>query len=104
MSEKKQPIDWHKELETRVNKYKHVTQNALQKVSIKAKKDTKEYTIAMDYLTMANNYFNDAIHFQEQGDLILSLAAFSYAHAWMDAGVRAGILDGKEDDVLFTLP
>jgi hypothetical protein len=96
--------DWKRELETRVNRYRNVTQSALQKISIAAKPHTKEHTIAMDYLTMANNYFNDALHFQEQGELTLALAAFSYAHAWMDAGVRAGILDGKEDDKLFTLP
>ncbi len=92
------------QLEERVNKYKELTQHALQKVSIKAKEGTREHTIAMDYLTMANNYFNDAIHFQQQGELLLSLAAFSYAHAWLDAGVRAEILDGANDDRLFTLP
>ncbi len=92
------------QLGEKVNKYRHVTQTALSKVRIAAKENTKEYTIAMDFLTMSNNYFNDAIHFQEQGQLLLALAAFSYAHAWMDAGVRSGILDGLHDDVLFTLP
>ncbi|MEK6970924.1 MAG: DUF357 domain-containing protein [archaeon] len=101
---KEEGRDWKVELETRVNRYRNVTQSALQKVEIAAPPNTKEHTIAMDYLTMANNYFNDALHFQEQGELTLALAAFSYAHAWMDAGVRAGILNGKEDDRLFTLP
>lgn len=96
--------DLHAQLVERVNRYHHVTQSALQKISVKAKPGTKEHTIALDYLTMANNYFNDALHFQEQGELLLALAAFSYAHAWMDAGVRAGILDGQNDDRLFTLP
>ena len=91
-------------LKERVIRYRSITQQALAKINIIAKKDTKEGTIAMDYMTMANNYFNDAIHFQEQGDDILALAAFSYAHAWLDAGVRAGLFDGKEDDRLFTLP
>ncbi|MDP2666137.1 MAG: DUF357 domain-containing protein [Candidatus Diapherotrites archaeon] len=92
------------DLEIRVEKYKNTTQSALQKVSLIPKKDTKEYTIAMDFLTMANHYFNDGLHFQTQGDLLLALASFSYAHAWLDAGVRAGIMDGKDDDKLFTLP
>mgnify|MGYP001604048432 CR=1 FL=1 len=91
-------------LERRVERYRSITEQALKKVSIKAEKDTKDYTIAMDFLTMANNYFNDALHFQQQGELLLALAAFSYAHAWMDAGVRSGILDGKNDNKLFTLP
>ena len=98
------PKDLEKELVEKVEHYKALTQNALQKVSVCAKKDTKEHTVAMDYLTMANNYFNDAIHFQSEGKLLLSLAAFSYAHAWLDAGVRAGLFDGKNDDQLFTLP
>ncbi|MEK6902473.1 MAG: DUF357 domain-containing protein [archaeon] len=93
-----------KQLKDRVTRYRTVTQEALQKINIIAKKDTKEGTIAMDYMTMANNYFNDAIHFQDEGDYILALAAFSYAHAWLDAGVRAGLFDGKDDDRLFTLP
>lgn len=92
------------ELETKVNRYHYLTQHALNKITILAKKDTREYTIAMDYLTMANNYFNDALHFQEQKELLTALAAFSYAHAWLDAGVRAGLFDGKNDDQLFTLP
>ena len=96
--------DLRAELESKVSRYRQLTQSALEKISIKAKPDTREHTIAMDYLTMANNYFNDALHFKDQGNLLLALAAFSYAHAWLDVGVRAGILDGKNDDQLFTLP
>lgn len=92
------------ELENKVLHYKTLTEQALGKISILAKEGTKEHTIALDFLTMANNYFNDGIHFQEQGDLLLALGAFSYAHAWLDAGVRAGVLDGKGDEQLFTLP
>ena len=104
MSEPKPVHDLQEALTKKVNHYRNVTQAALAKVSISAKENTREHTIAMDYLTMANNYFNDGLHFQEQGELLLALAAFSYAHAWLDAGVRAGILDGKNDDKLFTLP
>ncbi len=92
------------QLKEKVARYQSLTESALQKISVSALEGTKEHTIALDYLTMCNNYFNDALHFKEQGDLLLSLAAFSYAHAWLDAGVRAGILDGKDDDKLFTLP
>ncbi len=92
------------QLKTKVERYHTITQQALQKIGVKARKGTKEHVIALDYLDMAQNYFNDAKHFQKNGELLLALAAFSYAHAWMDAGVRAGILDGKEDDRLFTLP
>jgi len=92
------------ELESKVKKYRQLTETALKKVSIKAEKGTMEFATAADFVAMAQNYFNDAKHFQEKGNLLNALAAFSYAHAWLDAGVRAKILDGKKDNNLFTLP
>lgn len=93
-----------KELKERVKRYRQLTQAALKKVSIKSGKGSREFAIAADFIAMAQNYFNDAKHFEEKGKLLLALAAYSYAHAWLDAGVRAGILDGKNDDNLFTPP
>ncbi|MBN1941304.1 MAG: DUF357 domain-containing protein [Candidatus Diapherotrites archaeon] len=92
------------ELAKKVKKYHLLTQAALKKVSIQAAKGTKEFAMAADFVAMAQNYFNDAKHFEEKGDLLNALAAFSYAHAWLDAGVRARVLDGKNDNKLFTLP
>ena len=93
-----------KELSERVKKYHALTEDALKKVSIRAEKGTRDFAIAEDFLSMANNYFSDARHFKKDGKLLLALAAFSYAHAWLDAGVRAKVLDGKNDNRLFTLP
>lgn len=103
-SKKMSKNNLEQQLKTKVARYHAITQQALEKIGVHARKGTKEYGIALDYLEMARNYFNDAAHFEKTGELLLALAAFSYAHAWMDAGVRAGILDGKEDDRLFTLP
>ncbi|MAG21710.1 MAG: hypothetical protein CL943_00190 [Candidatus Diapherotrites archaeon] len=91
-------------LKAKVRHYRVLTKKALEKVEIKAKEGTPDFKRAEDFLEMANNYFNDAKHFEESEKLLLALAAYSYAHAWLDAGVRSGILDGKEDDQLFTLP
>jgi hypothetical protein len=52
---------------------------------------------------MARAYLQDAEHFAAQGDAVTAFAAVNYAHAWLDAGVRLGLLDGQGDDVLFTL-
>jgi hypothetical protein len=93
-----------KELRERVAKYRKLTEQALGKVSIKKGITEKEEKIALDFLSMARNYFNDAKHFEEKGKNDLALAAYSYAHAWLDAGVRAGFFDAKGDDKLFTLP
>ena len=92
------------ELKQRVKRYRRLTQKALRKVGIKAGKGSTDFVRGADFITMAQNYFNDAKHFEEKGKLLLALAAYSYAHAWLDAGVRAGILNGKNDDRLFTLP
>ena len=55
-------------------------------------------------LRMADDYASDAQHFAKKGDLVRAFGAINYAHAWIDAGVKIGWLDGHGDDVLFTLP
>jgi hypothetical protein len=88
----------------RAESYRKLTEAALEKVSIKADEGSIDYKRANDFLEMARNYLSDGKHFQDKGKHALALAAFSYAHAWLDAGVKAGFLDGKGDDRLFTLP
>ena len=56
-----------------------------------------------DVLAMARAYLADAEHFTTVGDPERALAAVSYAHGWLDAGVRLGLLDGKGDAARFTL-
>jgi hypothetical protein len=58
---------------------------------------------ADDFLAMARAYLADAEHFSATGDRERALAAVSYAHGWLDAGVRLGILDGRGDASRFTL-
>ncbi|MFH1225016.1 MAG: DUF357 domain-containing protein [Candidatus Diapherotrites archaeon] len=91
-------------LAEKVKHYRKLTEEALGKASILQGITPAERKKAEDFLSMARNYFSDARHFEEKGDLPTALAAYSYSHAWLDAGVRAGWLDGKGDDKLFTLP
>jgi len=56
-----------------------------------------------DVLSMARAYLSDAEHFATIGDRERALAAVSYAHGWLDAGVRLGLLDGGGDAARFTL-
>lgn len=93
-----------KALTEKVAHYRGLTEKALGKISLVRSLGEKEQKTANDFLQMAKNYFSDAQHFEQRGDLSTALAAYSYAHAWLDAGVRAGWLDGKGDDKLFTLP
>ena len=55
-------------------------------------------------LRMCDDYAADARHFASEGDLVSSFGAINYAHAWLDAAVRIGLMDGHGDDRLFTLP
>ena len=91
-------------LEERAERYRKLTELALEKVSIKAEEGSVDFKRAEDFLSMARNYLSGGKHFQGECKHALALPAFSYAHAWLDAGVRAGFLDGKGDDKLFTLP
>ena len=54
---------------------------------------------ADDFFEMARSYLEDGERFLAKDDEVNALAAFSYGHAWLDAGVRVGffeIKDGKE--------
>lgn len=84
-------------------KYLELTQEALRRVRPAAPARSYLSGAADDYLAMAKSYLTDAEHFAAKGDLERALAAASYAHAWLDAGVRLGILDGGDDDARFTL-
>ena len=92
------------ELVEKVRHYRALTEKALAKAALKKGLTKKEEAAAKDFLSMAGNYFKDAGFFEKKGELLTALAAYSYAHAWLDAGVRAGWLDAQGDDRLFTLP
>lgn len=84
-------------------KYLRLTHEALDRVRPAAPSRSYLAGAAEDYLAMAKAYLSDAEHFAQQGDTDRALAAASYAHAWLDAGVRLGLLDGGNDDARFTL-
>ena len=88
----------------KIQKYKRLTKQALEKISLKKGLSKKDQKTAKDFLEMGKNYFFDAKYFEKKGDHANALAALSYAHAWLDAGVRAGLFDAKGDSKLFTLP
>ncbi len=91
------------ELLKKVEKYEALTKKALEEIKKKKNLSVKEEKVADDFLSMAKNYFEDGKFFKQKKDLLTALASFSYAHAWLDAGVRAHLFHTK-DDQLFTLP
>ena len=100
----KNPNSVEENLPQKVAKYRELTREALEKVELYSPKGTPENMKGKLLLQMAENYFSDAQYFEQEGKMLTALAAYSYAHAWIDAGVRLGLLDGKGDDKLFVLP
>ena len=86
-----------------LERYLKLTGEALERVRPAPPNRSFLMGAAEDFLTMARAYLADAKHFAKIGDADRALAAVSYAHGWIDAGVRLGLLDGGEDDSRFTL-
>ncbi len=85
------------DIEEKVTRYRKLTKEALEKVEV-IKKEGRML------LEMAKSYYSDGNYFEKKGMKLTALAAYSYAHAWLDAGVKLGLLNGKNDDRLFILP
>ena len=83
-------------------KYLRITREALDRVRPAPPARSFLVGASDDFLSMARAYLSDAEHFERTGDRDRALAAVSYAHGWIDAGVRLGLLDGGSDDVRFT--
>ena len=86
-------------IETKLDKYFSMTEKALGMLRVKNPQDKK----TEDFLGMARNYFSDAKHFREKGDLLTALAAVSYSHAWLDAGARMGFFEVDNSLDLFAV-
>ena len=87
----------------KVEKYLALTTEARAKATPIA--ESEEDVARLDsMMRMCDDYQADAMHFLDQGDLVRAFGAINYAHAWIDAAVRIGLMDGHGDDRLFTLP
>ena len=87
----------------KVEKYLKLTAEAREKATPIA--ESEEEVARLDsMMRMCDDYQADAKRFLDQGDLVRAFGAINYAHAWIDAAVRIGLMDGHGDDRLFTLP
>ena len=90
--------------EEKIEHYLDLTKRARQKATVIPGLGEDDMSRIKIMLRMADDYYSDAKYFKDQGDYVRSFGAINYAHAWIDAGVKIGLLDGHGDDVLFTLP
>ena len=89
--------------DAKIRKYLDLTARALEKATLLAPEPSYLERIGKDFLNMARSYHADATHFAESGDYVNAFACVNYAHGWLDAGARLGVLDHHGDDQLFTL-
>ena len=87
----------------RVSRYIAISKEARAKATPKDMDDKQEKNLE-SMMRMFDDYLSDAEHFLSEGDLIRAFGAVNYAHAWIDSAVRIGLMDGHDDDRLFTLP
>lgn len=87
----------------KAKRYISLTEQALKEVVIAVPEDSSFYSSALLLLDMAERYLTDAKYFLER-DPVTSLAAASYAHAWLDVGVRLGLLKGDNPKLFMVEP
>lgn len=84
-------------------RYRSLSVRAREKARICVPERTHLHAVATDGLLMVDSYLADAVHFDEQGDRVRAFAAIVYAHGWLDALARLGVLDVGHDSDLFTV-
>lgn len=91
------------DLEEKTDRYERLLAQALEEATITPPEGTPLGRSAAECQEMARSYLEDGRHFREQDDAVNALAAFSYGHAWLDAGARIGLFDVPTDGHLFTV-
>ena len=86
-----------------LEKYLSISETALAKAKIASPEKTHLNSASKDALDMVRRYLNDAKHFMDKGDYVRALSAINYAHGWLDASARLGLLDVDHDSELFTV-
>jgi hypothetical protein len=91
------------DIEEKTTQYEQLLAEALEAATVAAPEGTPLAAAAADCVEMARSYLEDGRHFRDEGDPVNALAAFSYGHAWLDAGARVGLLDVPREGHLFTV-
>jgi len=91
------------DLVEKTDRYERLLADALDAAEAVPPDDTPLAAAAAEYEGMARSYLEDGRHFRETDDPVNALAAFSYGHAWLDAGARIGLFDVPSEGHLFTV-
>ncbi len=90
------------DLAEKVDRYEGLLSDALDAAEPGVPDNTPLGTAAAEFREMAQSYLDDGRHFRAEDDPVNALAAFSYGHAWLDAGARIGLFEVPEGH-LFTV-
>lgn len=91
------------DLDEKTDRYGELLAAALKAATIVPPSGTPMEEAAIECYEMAESYLEDGRHFRAEGDPVNALAAFSYGHAWLDAGARIGLFKVPEGGHLFTI-
>ena len=91
------------QLAEKTDRYEGLLADALNEATVAVPDGTPMADAAAEYREMAASYLEDGRHFRAEGDLVNALAAFSYGHAWLDAGARVGLFAVPTEGHLFTV-
>ncbi|MCX2819007.1 MAG: hypothetical protein ACI9QA_000362 [Methanobacteriota archaeon] len=85
------------ELSEKASRYGRMLADAVGAVEVVDDSDEAD-----GFLRQAESYLEDGRRFLDEGDEVNALAAFSYGHAWLDAGMRMGFYEtDAEHEELF---
>jgi len=90
------------DLAEKTDRYEGLLAEAVDAADVVPPEGTPMHDAALEYAEMATSYLEDGRHFHEEDDPVNALAAFSYGHAWLDAGARIGLFDVPTEGHLFT--
>lgn len=91
------------DLSEKTTTYRDLLATAIESADHTPPPDTPLGEAAATCTEMANAYLTDGQHFVAEDDLVNALAAFSYGHAWLDAGARIGVLSVPKEGDLFAV-
>lgn len=91
------------DLAEKAARYEQLLEVALETAEPTPPDGTPLAEAAAEFAGMARSYLEDGRHFAADGDRVNALAAFSYGHAWLDAGARLGVFDVPEGDHPFAV-
>ena len=91
------------DLVEKTDRYEQLLTEALDVAEVAVPSGSPLHAAAVECQEMAESYLKDGKHFRAEDDLVNALAAFSYGHAWLDAGARIGLFGVPTDGHLFTV-